>query len=590
MKKFLFCFIPTSITHCPEMSIPALTAQLRYHNYDVSVMDLNIDFFNQIFSREYLDNAVINAQKKYESLKLKKEDFYCKDDSYKNEILTQKYNELENFFQNYTEVAKKVPLSIDKALKILKNEELFYNPKLLSFACSVINYAKKIACLQYAPFDFYFTYETYFDDLLKIVFDKEKNIFWDYFEKKVLEIKEKNIDFIGISISYRQQIIAGLTFAYLLKKHTSAHINLGGNYFSRLTEYIPNYIDFFEKFFDSVSYGEGENSIIELAKYIDGEIDISEVPQLIYKDKKNGKIKKTPMGMTVVLSKIPAPDYSDYDFEKYLLPERVLPIQVQRGCYWNKCAFCESAFEKTPSVKTVEQLIKEIRQYNEKYNVSTFMIIDETITPKYLDKFSDAIINENLNFKFMMSLRLEKKVTCDLLSKMYKAGFRSFWFGFETASERVLKLINKGVTVEESIQVLKTSNEIGFLNNVYCLVNFPTSTYQDDLSTFKFVKESSDIVHNILYTEFMLTNNSKIYNNPSEYGLEIIEDIKNSRVSLEFDFKRKVGMTDEEQKDIAAMYSKYYWKERFQHIVAPYYMTLYCNKFGLNFVKENLLK
>ena len=475
-------------------------------------------------------------------------------------------------------------------MKILKNEELFYNPKLLGFACHVIKYAKKIACLPYSPFDFHLTCETYFDDLLKIVFDKERNIFWDYFEKKVLEIKDKKVDFVGVSISYRQQIIAGLTFSYLLKKHTDAHINLGGNYFSRLTEYIPNYIGFFEKFFDSVSYGEGENSIIELAKFIEGKIDISQVPQLIYKEKHTGQIKKTPIGKTVVLSKIQPPDYSDYDFEKYLLPERVLPIQVQRGCYWNKCAFCESAFEKTPSVKTVEQLIKEIKQYNEKYNVSTFMIIDETITPEYLDKFSNAIINENLNFKFMMSLRLEKKVTRDLLSKMYKAGFRSFWFGFETASERVLKLINKGVTVEESLQVMKNSNEIGFLNNVYCLVNFPTATYQDDLSTFEFVKKSSDMVHNILYTEFMLTNNSKIYNNPSEYGLEIMEDVKNSRISLEFDFKRKDGMTDKEQKNIAEMYSDYYWKERFQHIVAPYYMTLYCNKFGLDFVKEKLLK
>ena len=590
MKKFLFCFIPTSITHCPEMSIPALTAQLRHNDYDVSVMDLNIDFFYQIFNKEYLEKAIDNAKKQYEDLKLKKEDFYCKDNSYKNEILTQKYNELENFFQNYSEVGKKVSFSIDKALKILKNEELFYNPKLLGFASQVITYAKKIACLPCSPLDFHLTCETYFDDVLKIVFDKERNIFWNYFEKKVLEIKEKNFDFIGISISYRQQIIAGLTFAYLLKKHTNAHINLGGNYFSRLTDYIPNYIDFFEKFFDSVSYGEGENSIIELAKYIDGEIDISEVPQLIYKEKKNGKIKKTPMGKTVVLSKIQAPDYSDFDFDKYLLPERVLPIQVQRGCYWNKCAFCESAFEKTPSVKTVQQLINEMKQYNEKYKVSTFMIIDETITPEYLDKFSDAIISENLKFKFMMSLRLEKKVTRDLLSKMYKAGFRSFWFGFETASERVLKLINKGVTVEESIKVMKDSNEIGFLNNVYCLVNFPTATYQDDLATIKFVKESSDMVHNILYTEFMLTNNSKIYNNPSEYGLEIVEDVKNSRISLEFDFKRKVGMTDEEQKEIVSMYSKYYWKERFQHIVSPYYLTLYCNKFGLDFVKANFLR
>ena len=65
MKKFLFCFIPTSLTHCPEMSIPSLTAQLRHNNYDVSVLDLNIDFFHQMFNKEYLENAVVKAQKQF---------------------------------------------------------------------------------------------------------------------------------------------------------------------------------------------------------------------------------------------------------------------------------------------------------------------------------------------------------------------------------------------------------------------------------------------------------------------------------------------------------------------------------------------
>lgn len=590
MKKFLFCFIPTSLTHSPEMSIPSITAQLRYHKYNVSAMDLNIDFFHHIFTKEYLTSAVKEAESQYEDLKKKKDLFLNKEDTYENIILNQKYNELDIFFQHYTELAQKVPYSVEKALQILKNEQLFYNPKLLSYACQVINYAKKISCLPYAPFDFYFTYETYFEDLCKIVFDKNRNIFWNYFEKKVQEIKDMNFDYVGISISYRQQLIAGLTLAYLLKKHTNAHINIGGNYFSRLTDYIPNYIDLFEKFIDSISYGESENSIIELAKYIEGEIDISEVPQLIYKDKETGEIKQNPLGKPVILTKIQPPDYSDFDFDKYLLPERVLPVQVQRGCYWNKCAFCESAFEKSPSVKTVEQLISEMKLYNEKYKVSTFMIIDETITPEYLEKFSDEIIKRNLNYKFMMSLRLEKKVTHELLTKMYKAGFRSFWLGLETSCERLLELINKGVTSQEALQVLKDSNSVGILNNVYCLVDFPTATYEEDLLTFEFIKNSPDIVHNILYTEFMLTKNSRIYNNPDKYGIEIIEDSKNSRISLELNFRRKIGMSQQEHNDIVSKFFNHYWNDKFQHIIAPYYLTLYCNKLGLDFIKKNILK
>ena len=87
MKKFLFLVVPTTLTYFPEMAIPSLTAQLRSKSYNVSVMDLNIDFFHHIYNRQYLEKSLENAKVQYEELKARKETFYNNQDIYENQIL-----------------------------------------------------------------------------------------------------------------------------------------------------------------------------------------------------------------------------------------------------------------------------------------------------------------------------------------------------------------------------------------------------------------------------------------------------------------------------------------------------------------------
>lgn len=590
MKKFLLLLSPTTVTHFPEMAIPSLTAQLRKKNYDVSVMDLNIDFFYRIYNKDFLDKAIKKAQQQYLELEQKKETFYNSQDTYENKILARKYDELNDFFQNHMDIAKGVPASIEKALQIIKNEKLFYNPKLLQFAHQVFKYANRISCLPYAPFDFYGTYETYYEDLCKIIFNKDINIFMEYFEEKLEEIKNINADYIGISISYRQQLIAGLTLAYLLKKHTKAHINIGGNYFSRLTEFIPNYKDFFDIFTDSISIGEGENSIIELARYIEGEIDISEVPQFMYKDKNTGEVKLNNTIAKVLLSRIQQPDYSDLDLNAYFLPEKVFPLQLQRGCYWNRCAFCAFSYAKTISAKKMEDVIEELKYNLERYGVRMYMIIDEAVTPKVLEKLADAVIANKMDVRFFTQAKLEKDFDYKLLKKLFDAGFRNICWGLETTNKRVQALMNKGVSLKYVPSILKNMDKIGILNYVYCMCGFPTATYDEDMETYKFITTHSDIVHLFFASVFGPVKYSPVYNDPDKYKIRIKEDSSNTRISLEYQYEKLEGATYEQSFEISDLYTKYYINNKFKYIFAPYYYIMYTNKFGLKYVKKNLLK
>lgn len=581
--------VPIGSTHFPDLAVPSLIAQLRKNNYDVDVLDFNIDFLREIYTASYLKNAIEGAREQYNHLKQNEKISHCfVDGNYEDRILALKYDNLDDFFRNHLELADKMPLSIEKAVKILKTETLFYNPKLLQFVHKTLHYANKIACLPYAPFDPYNFDAIYYEDICKIIFDKSQNIYMEYFESKMQEIKNINPAFVGISVSYGQQLVAALTLAYLLKKNTNAHICIGGNYFSRLTDYIPNYKDFFNQFVDSISYGEGEFSIVKLAKYIEGEIEITEVPQLIYMDKLSGEIAKNKKRERVVLSKIQIPDYSDFDLDKYLLPEKILPLQVQRGCYWNKCAFCSMTYDKTPSTKNIDDVIKELKYNKEKYNVSSYFIVDESITPEYLEKLSDKIISSDLNIKIMLSLRLEKKIDYNFLKKLYKAGIRSIWWGIESASRQVLKDMNKGINIDNASKILKVSDNVGISNFCLFIHGFPTATYEEDLLSVEFLKKNSKYIHNFKTSKYMLVTNSEVYENPQKYNIEIMEDEKNSRVSLFYDYKQKSGMSLKELERIEVDFYTYY-DEKIKYVFAPLYHFLYCNKYGLKQVKSLLI-
>ena len=155
MKKFLFPIIPVNITYFPTMSIPTLVSQLRNKSYDVTVMDLNIDFLNSIYTESFLNKSLVKAKEQFQELEKNRESFYKKEDCEQNKFLTLKYDVLNDFFTNHKELGERLPSSIEKAIKILKNKKLFFNPKLLHYAHQVVQYANKLCCLPYFPFDLY---------------------------------------------------------------------------------------------------------------------------------------------------------------------------------------------------------------------------------------------------------------------------------------------------------------------------------------------------------------------------------------------------------------------------------------------------
>ena len=120
MKRFLLIFPPQWVCEYPHIALPSLSAQLKKNGYQSEVIDLNIHFYNDVLSKDYIENTLIKIKRMYE-------DFSLQYDWQNDETLTSKYRELENFVKNKLEKSKNLSFLVEKSIKTIKTLSEFKN-------------------------------------------------------------------------------------------------------------------------------------------------------------------------------------------------------------------------------------------------------------------------------------------------------------------------------------------------------------------------------------------------------------------------------------------------------------------------------
>ncbi len=599
-KKLILIFPPQWTPISPHFAIPSLIGQLKANNFNARALDLNIEFYNKVLKKDYIINAIEKAKAIYEILRFELKSILnpkklINDYTFSEQISIYKYSEIKNYINNNQNYLKLIPEMIENAVKTIKSQE-FYNPEFFIKSLNVIDKALDIISLPYLPnrlnFDslnnlfFKFNY----DSIKYFVFDKNSNIFIDFFNEKKEEILKEHYDFIAISINSSSQIIAGLTLANLLKVNTNAHINIGGNFFGRIADELKKHKDFFEIFADSVSIEEGEGPIVELAKFINNEISIEEVPNLMYL--KSGLVMQNEKMTPVKLNDMFPVSLEDYNLSLYFSPEIVLPFQSSRGCYWGKCSFCDQGFGQNFNIKNIDKVISEMKYYKNRYNISKYEFIDESVSPLYLDELSDKMNNEKMDVKFFCDARLETAFTEEILKKAYNAGLRMIMWGLESGSEDVMKLINKGIDINKRFEILTYSKNAGIWNFAFIFFGFPTETRQDALKTVQMIVENKDIIHSYGRSVFTMGRHSKLSMDPMKYGITKIYPAEEEfSPNINFD---SVGLSKAELNEILGICktqsSIAYKTPLWMCLRYREWLFLYISKYGTKYVSEFDLK
>ena len=326
-------------------------------------------------------------------------------------------------------------------------------------------------------------------------------------------------DIVGFSLMFEEQFYCSALIAKILKKlDKNIKIVFGG--------YVANtgYEELFNnQFIDFIVLHEGEESLLGLMKALDGEQDINQVPNLVYRE--NGKIVTTEPKMITNLDEIPFPDFSDFDLNAYFSPAPLVSILGSRGCYWRRCTFCvhhKSYFGKYRAA-SAKRVVDEI-EHHVNNGVKHFDFVDEMISAKRFRQIGEDIIKRGLEVYYYALAKPTVDFTQETFEIMYKSGCRYIIWGVESGCQRILDLIDKGTKVEDMSVVLRTSASAGIKNHVFLIVGFPSETKEELRKTLNFLYENKDSIHAVHKGIFSLHKGSLIHENPEKFYISKVYD------------------------------------------------------------------
>lgn len=299
-------------------------------------------------------------------------------------------------------------------------------------------------------------------------------------------IARKKPDIVGIT-SMTPNVRGSLEAAKLTKEVSKDIVTvIGGPQISILPRETLSF-----DFVDFGIYGEGEYSMLELVKGIEGGKNISKTMGLVYK--KNGKVFINKPTIVEDLDALPFP-------ARYLLPNDkyhcvisknpFTTMMISRGCPFN-CGFCfKGPSDKKLRKRTAKNVVDEMEHCIEKYKVKEIMFYDDTFT---FDKNNvKGICNEIINRGIDIAWEAPTRIDCvneEILKLMQKAGCIRLRYGVESGDPQILKLMNKKITLEQAEKIFKITKDIGIESFAYFIIGYATENEKTIRRTIDFAKK-----------------------------------------------------------------------------------------------------
>ena len=333
-------------------------------------------------------------------------------------------------------------------------------------------------------------------------------------------------DVVGLSVAFPGMLIPALRIGQRLKKR-GIRVIMGGGYVN--TELREVETPDLWQCVDALTYDDGEGPLLALLEFWEGGDD-------------RRHRTRTAQGLfnheTDAHTFVPIASYGDLKLDRYLQlidgenPAHRLwsdgrwnKMTLAHGCYWKKCAFCDvnlnyiSHFEPaeiTRLISGIEQVIAETGQ-------SGFHMVDEAAPPRAMRDLAIGLLARGLNITWWGNIRFERAFTPDLCRLLAASGLVAVTGGLEVASERILGLMDKGITIENAARAASAFSDAGVMVHAYLMYGFPTQTEQETVDAMEVVRQMFEqgILSSGFWHRFVLTRHSRVYQDPEHYGVII---------------------------------------------------------------------
>ncbi|MFH1209744.1 MAG: radical SAM protein [archaeon] len=377
------------------------------------------------------------------------------------------------------------------------------------------------------------------------------------FEKLKAEIIDFKPNIVGVSF-FSSNIVYVRNILDIVKEISPKIVTVvGGPHITAVPNYLINL-----KSADFGVYAEGEFTFLEFVNKLSKQKNITNIKGIIYKKKDKIEFKVRPYITDLDVLPFPARDLVPMDlYQPSTASYRQLPataIITSRGCPF-QCLFCHKPiFGNKFRPHSAKRVIEEIETLNKKFGIKDFKIYDDTFTLNRVRvvEICNLLIKKNLGITWNCTTRVDT-VDYELLKLMKKAGCYNISFGVEAGSERILKLIKKGITKMQVINVFKWVRELGIESVAFFIIGLPTQTKQEIFETIKFAKQI-----NPDYVQFTLVNphpDTELYELCKKYGKVAINDWSNFSTYLDIEKELPFVPYTLSERELKRLYRKAYF-------------------------------
>lgn len=343
-------------------------------------------------------------------------------------------------------------------------------------------------------------------------------------------------DLVGFSVPFPGNLYSSFRCAQFIKKHyPNTKIVMGGGFPNTELRSLSD-VRVFE-FFDFITLDDGEAPFENILQHLEKQRDITDLKRTFTLVNGDVKYINTSKQKDYPQSKVGTPDYSDLLLDKYIsVIEIVNPMHrmwsdgrwnkltMAHGCYWGKCTFCDISLDYIKNYEPISAkiLADRMEEIMAQTGQSGFHFVDEAAPPALMRELALEIIRRNLTLTWWTNIRFEKSFTRDLCLLLKVSGCIAISGGLEVASDRLLELIQKGVTVAQVAQVANHFTEAGIMVHAYLMYGFPTQTAQETIDSLEMVRQmfEAGVLQSAYWHQFAMTAHAPVGMYPEQFGVQ----------------------------------------------------------------------
>jgi anaerobic magnesium-protoporphyrin IX monomethyl ester cyclase len=257
------------------------------------------------------------------------------------------------------------------------------------------------------------------------------------------------------------------------------------------------------------------------------------------------------------MSELPPPDFAGLPLDRYLAPELILPYDPTRGCYWGACTFCHYGLAEVGTARHRERpvpvVLDQLTALSQKHGTRIFYFSQDAFAPRIAGEIARGIRERGLDLRWGTDMRPERSLSAERCAEFVSGGALSAALGVESASPRVLSLIDKGIRVEDMRRVIQNLSEAGMAVEAMCFSDFPTESYREALATVRLVTELEQHLALFILGRFDLTHGSLVAQKPGDFGIKEVWHIEGDELQTGLFFQeRQPKKSAQQEADVEA--------------------------------------